>query len=141
MTPGPAPTPLRILIADDQADHRALLMAALREPRYQLVVAHDGIELLDFLFGMPPYHFAAVLCDVYMPGLRGTEVLARGSSRSRFILITGSQEAGIDDTAVEFGAAAVLRKPFDAENLVELVDSVVGTGPPTGVQRRWDPRA
>ena len=133
--------PLRILVADDRADHRALMFEALRGPRYQIVIAHDGFELLELLFGMPPQHFAAVVCDVYMPGLRGTEVLARGASRSRFILVSASGDAGIEHAAAEFGAAAIVRKPFDPVDLVELVDSIVDRGSLHAPRRRSDPSA
>jgi CheY-like chemotaxis protein len=120
--------PLRVLVADDEPDHRALLVAALRECGYQLVLAHDGRELLDLLWGMPPQHFAAVVCDVFMPGLRGTEVLARGASRSRFILVTAFASETVEHTAAEFGAAAVVSKPYDPRALVELIASVIGHG-------------
>jgi CheY-like chemotaxis protein len=136
MTSGAAPVPDRILIADDLAEHRALIEAALH-PHYRVIVAHDGKELYDLLFGMPPRHFAAVVCDVFMPGLRGTEVLARASSRSRFILVTASNDVRIDETASGFGAAALLRKPFDPHVLRDLVDRVVEGTPPPGIRAPW----
>jgi CheY-like chemotaxis protein len=124
--------PFRVLIAEDQAEHRELLFEALRDPRYRFVLVHDGREMLDVLTGTPPGYFAAVVADVYMPGMRGTEVLARVSSRSRFILVTASRDESIDHSGAHFGAAAILRKPFDPDELRSLVARIVEAGPPTG---------
>lgn len=93
------------------------------------MVAHNGQELLEILFGVPPCYFAAVVCDQRMPGLYGTECLARASSRTHFVIVTGSSDPLVEWAAARFGALALLRKPIDMQRLLDVLNGASERGP------------
>jgi DNA-binding NtrC family response regulator len=111
----------RVLVADDDPGARALLRTALDAAGFEVSEVHDGRELYDVLASSPPGYFRVVVADHVMPGLHGLEVLARTSSRARFVLVTGASAAAIEEAADRFGAAALVRKPVDPSRLVRLI--------------------
>ena len=119
----------RIVVADDDDDHRTLLATWLTQHGYSVVRAHDGQELLEILFGVPAYYFAAVVCDQRMPGLHGTECLARASSRTHFVIVTGSSDPLVEWAAIRFGALAFLQKPIDMQRLLDVLNAASERGP------------
>src|ERR1700693_5468462 len=69
----PEPSP-RLLIVDDVADNRAILARQFGRRGYEIVEAEDGAKALCLIGEQA---FDAVLLDVMMPGISGTEVLRR----------------------------------------------------------------
>jgi CheY-like chemotaxis protein len=124
----------RVLIADDVDDHRRWMIEVLRGDGYILHEATNGQEVLDMLLAVRPRYFAVVVCDQFMPGPRGTECLALIASRAPFVIVTASRDARVEDAAAQFGAAAFLRKPFDASTLAELVRTIACSKPATSAQ-------
>jgi DNA-binding NtrC family response regulator len=116
--------PVRVLVADDEPEHRELIAVALRRAGYQVTKAHDGREVLDILLSVPRGYFAAVVCDQRMPTFRGTECLARASSRAGFVIVSGASDPTIASTASMYGAAAFLRKPIDLDALLVLIEGL-----------------
>ena len=122
----------RVLLAEDNDEMRTLLAAILRADGYQVVEAKDGRELLSGLLaarerGRPPT-IDLVVSDIRMPACSGLAVLERLREVDwsiPVILITafGSQET--HSRARSLGAALVLDKPFDLEELRHAVRSVV----------------
>ncbi|HVV52414.1 MAG TPA: response regulator [Polyangia bacterium] len=105
---------LRILVAEDDADRRRLLAAALRRDGHQVVEAADGAELLEALAAtlIEPAAgaFDLVVCKQALPGIPGLTVLAGLRSRDRatpFVLITS--EPRVRERARRLGAALVDR--------------------------------
>ena len=64
----------RILVVDDDADHRALMHDTLVPLGFTLFTANDGIQCLQFL---PQYAPDLLLLDISMPGVNGWEVVRR----------------------------------------------------------------
>jgi FixJ family two-component response regulator len=59
-----------------------------------------------------------VIVDVWMEGMTGLEVqyrLTKASPGTRVIVMTGRKDAGVEQTALEYGAFAFFTKPFDDE--------------------------
>jgi CheY-like chemotaxis protein/phosphoribosyl 1,2-cyclic phosphodiesterase len=104
----------RILIAEDDADMRDLLVDILSEDDYELLVARDGREALALALGRPP---DLVLLDLRMPKLSGQEVCRamRADRRVRdvpvVLLTVSSSEADIIE-GFEGGATDYITKPF-----------------------------
>jgi two-component system response regulator FixJ len=65
-----------------------------------------------------------LLVDIHMPGMSGIELLQELASRNSqvpVLVLTASREDRVMEQALEFGAAAFLRKPISGGNLVEAL--------------------
>ncbi len=123
---------LRVLVADDDAEMRALLTSSLRLDGYEVLEAKSGLELLDhvapWLAGMgPPRAIDIVVSDIMMPGFTGMEILEglhEVGCGPRVVLITGFGDEDTHARARSLGALAVLDKPFDVDDLRTLLLNV-----------------
>jgi len=124
-----------ILLVEDNADDEALTLRALKKNNIQnrVVVAHDGAEALDHLFGaeaqasrdqgvMP----ALVLLDLKLPKIDGLEVLRqiRADERTKLlpvVILTSSQEEQDILNGYSLGANSYIRKPVDFAQFTEAV--------------------
>lgn len=130
--------PARILLAEDDAEMRALVSGDLRACGYSVVECADGAALLrrlDSSSHSQRLGVDLVISDVRMPGLTGLEVLEhlRGADPfTPFIIVTafGSRETRL--AAARLGAVAVLDKPFEMKDLLYLVEDAIGSPSRTG---------
>ncbi len=122
-----APTPLRILIVDDEAPARARLRELLGDlaAEHALVVAGEaanGIEALECLQGMP---VEVVITDIRMPGLDGIELaehLSRLADPPAVIFTTAYDNYAVQ--AFELNAIDYLLKPVRAQRLLAALQKV-----------------
>jgi two-component system response regulator len=122
-----------ILLVEDNADDEALTRRALAKNNIQneLVVAHDGAEALDRLFGTGQHSGAPVvpeviLLDLKLPKVDGLEVLRRlrADPRTRVlpvVILTSSTEEADVAQGYGLGANSYIRKPVDFNQFVEAV--------------------
>lgn len=125
----------KILLIEDNPKHVALTLRALRKCHVwtKVVIANDGAEALDLLFGRDaksppgtPWTPKLVLLDLYLPKVDGFEVLRRirASERTRLlpvVILTDSKEEKDLIKGYELGAIAYMRKPVNFVRLVEAV--------------------
>lgn len=124
-----------ILLVEDTPDDAELTVMSLKHSGLvnDVVVAEDGVEALDYLFGEGRYAGrnphdtpALVLLDIKMPRLDGIEVLQRLRADSRtkilpvVILTTSTEEIDLV-RAYESGANAYVRKPVSLAQFQEAV--------------------
>lgn len=124
-----------ILLVEDSADDRDLTLRALRQNRIRnaVVVAQDGVEALDYLYGRGRFadrDSAAwpqvILLDLKLPRVDGLEVLRaiRADERTRLlpvVILTSSREEQDVIESYKLGANSYIRKPVDFEQFVEAV--------------------
>jgi DNA-binding response OmpR family regulator len=108
---------------EDEAHLAGLLSDVLREAGYDVVLT-TASRAADRVLESPP---SAIVMDYLMPGLNGAQVVDRirqvvPASPPPVILVTGLSNAR--DLAAKVGADAYLRKPFDVDKLVNLVNSL-----------------
>jgi DNA-binding NtrC family response regulator len=120
----------QIIVADDDPDMRELLAQVLRSDGHEIAEARNGDELFQRLgsFWARGSEPDLVISDVRMPGCTGLGVLAHMNEDDRFapvILITGFGDHELHARAITLGAVAVLDKPFDLDELRELVRRVL----------------
>lgn len=123
---------LRILVAEDDAEMRALLVSSLRLDGYEVLEARSGLELLDHVAPWlartpPPRSIDVVVSDILMPGFTGMEILEGLAEVGRgpgVVLITGFGDEHTHERARRLGALAVLDKPFDVDDLRTLLLNV-----------------
>ncbi len=124
-----------ILLVEDNADDEALTLRALRKSNVanEVVVARDGVEALDYLFGSGIYADrevadlpAVVLLDLKLPKIDGLEVLRRlrADERTRFlpvVILTSSREESDVVAGYTQGANSYIRKPVNFEHFTDAV--------------------
>ena len=115
----------RVLIVDDEAGMRDFLSILLRKEGYGVSVAESSDKAVDLV---ARGEFDLVISDISMPGLSGIEVLrqARTSNPDTpVILITAyaSTESAVE--ALKLGAYDYLIKPFDVEELKNVVHNAL----------------
>jgi len=124
-----------ILLVEDNPDDEALTLRALKKNNIlnEVVVARDGVEALDFLFGegghagrdlalMPE----VVLLDINLPRINGLEVLEkiRANERTRLlpvVILTTSNEERDKLRSYTLGANSFVRKPVDFLQFSEAI--------------------
>ena len=116
---------LRVLVVDDNEDHRFLTRRALAplKERVSVALAADGPSALDAIRQEPP---DIVLLDVKMPGMDGFEVLRRlrEDERTRalpVVLFTSSDHEEERARAQALGASGFVTKPLDAASFGRVV--------------------
>ena len=114
----------RILVVDDEAPIRGLLVAALTAPGSEVLDAEDGDGALEL--ARQHQSFDLVVTDIVMPGMNGIDLARRlrgGFNVRRFLFVSGFSEIeSIDRTLEEFERAEFLNKPFSILELLRIVD-------------------
>ncbi len=122
-----------ILLVEDNPDDEALTLRALRKNNIgnEVVVAHDGVEALDYLFGSGAHRGRditdlpqVVLLDLKLPRIDGLEVLrrVRADERTRLlpvVVLTSSKEDQDVVNSYRFGCNSYVRKPVNFDEFVE----------------------
>ena len=114
---------LKILVIDDDYAVRELLQMTLKEAGHEVLAAADGEVGRAIALREQP---DIILCDVYMPGLSGHQVLnsLRSDYQTRhipFIFISGCHENQSIRLGMAAGAAEYIAKPFNPEELDEAI--------------------
>ena len=116
----------RILVVDDEPDVLLFARIYLEAAGHQTILAADGERALEHLDADP---VDLVLLDVCMPVMDGWTVLeaidARSAGAARVVVISGRPAPGDLRRAFELGAADYVRKPFDPDQLLEAVNTVL----------------
>ncbi len=124
-----------ILLVEDNPDDEELTLLALKESNIlnEVVVARDGVEALDYLFGAgkwtgrePSQRPQIILLDLKLPKLSGLEVLERLRADPRTALIpvvvlTSSSEEEDVIASYRLGANSYVRKPVEFHRFVDAV--------------------
>lgn len=121
---------MRVLVVDDDPVIRELLSLELGMAGHDVEALTDGGSALARLRQEPP---DALVLDVMMPGLTGWEVLTAvraDAALKRLPVVLLSARDVPDDvrTGYVLGASLVLSKPWDAAQLVSLLDVLEPTG-------------
>lgn len=113
-----------ILVIEDDHYIQAMLSDLLEEEGYQVVITGNGVQGLELLRTQP---IDLVLCDLMMPGLNGRQLRQAMHDHAELahipiVLISATNQIQPDDTKV---FSAVLRKPFQIEQLLRLVERLL----------------
>ena len=125
--------PKVILLVEDNPDDEALTLRALKKNKIanSVVVAHDGVEAVDYLFGTGAHAGRdandlpqIVLLDLKLPKLDGFDVLRRirADERTRFlpvVVLTSSKEERDVVQSYRDGCNSYVRKPVNFDEFLE----------------------
>ena len=122
--------PVRVLVADDSAGIRELLVLLLNMESTFTVVgeARDGVAAVSLAESLQP---DLVILDVSMPRLDGIEALPKVRAvcpESQVVIFTGDSDGSVEGEARAAGASAVIAKDMGAITLVERLSALF---PPT----------
>lgn len=123
-----------ILLVEDNPDDELLTLDALAANNISntVIVARNGVEALDYMFGTGEYQGrdvsdlpAIVLLDLKLPKINGLEVLRRIRSDPRtqyqpIAILTSSNEDEDLIKGYALGANSYVRKPVDFEEFVKV---------------------
>jgi two-component system response regulator len=124
-----------ILLVEDNPDDETLTLRALKKNNIsnQVIVARDGAEALDFLFGTGEHSGRdmnlmpqVVLLDLKLPKIDGMEVLRQvraneGTKLLPVVILTSSDEEQDRLKGYGLGANSYVRKPVDFNQFIEAV--------------------
>lgn len=124
-----------ILLVEDNPDDELLTLMAFKDNNItnEIVVAHDGAEALEFLFGAENSGQSdgdnlpqVILLDINLPKINGLEVLQqiRSHPRTRLlpvVILTSSKEEVDIIKSYRLGANSYVRKPVDFEQFSEAI--------------------
>lgn len=118
----------RILIAEDEERLRRLLQMLLSTQGYELTLAADGAEALDYFTAG---HYDLLITDLRMPKLDGLSLLKKVKEQSEttpVIVITafGSIENAVE--AMQLGAIDYVTKPFEEAKLNVAIERALSFG-------------
>ena len=112
----------QILVVDDSATMRRMVMASLRSlPEVNFGEAGTGLEALEYLSLAP---IDLIILDMNMPDMHGLEMLkfVRGHQNYQelpIIVLTTRGDEGMVEAAMSAGASRYLTKPFEPGKLAD----------------------
>jgi CheY-like chemotaxis protein len=127
---------LPLLVVDDNATNRHLLVKALRKPGIEAVAVNGGQEALDALRQRVARQdaFRMILLDSQMPGMDGFDTATRVRNELGLsipiILLRSMGKPGDAERRRETGINAYLNKPLRQEELLAAICDALGTKSP-----------
>jgi len=121
-----------VLFVEDDDEFRALVASHLRNHGYRVIESGDGRELLRRIeayrdAGTPP-GFDLAICDVYLPGASGLELLERMNRAGielPMILLSGFGDFHTCVQAASKRAAAFFPKPIELDRLLSAARALI----------------
>ena len=127
-----------ILLVEDNARDEVLTLRALKQSGIanEIIVARDGVEALDFLFGTAKFEGRdtkiqpqLILLDLKLPRVDGLQVLTRVRADERtkhlpVVIFTSSSEQEDMIKSYDLGANSYVRKPVDFEQFSQATRQV-----------------
>jgi CheY-like chemotaxis protein len=114
----------KILVVEDEEDILNLVRIILEINNYKVIVAHDGYQGLEMVKENPDL----ILLDIMMPGMTGWEFLDKirqNGFNTPVIVLTANAQMSTLETAINKKVDDCIVKPFDREDLMEKVNSIL----------------
>jgi DNA-binding NtrC family response regulator len=127
----------KILLADDEEVLRSLLTIMLETDGHEVKAVVNGMEVLKAVV-KEDVPFDLLITDLIMPEREGIETimeLRKKHPSLKIIAMSGGGRSGADGylkLALKLGAAAILEKPFDRQELLDTVRKVLALAPNVG---------
>lgn len=116
----------KIIIADDEHKILMSLEYSFKKNGYDVYIARDGTEVLDFLKTMIP---DVILLDIMMPNLDGYSTLEIIKEDKKFndtkvIFISAKNNPKDIEKGLEMGADAYVTKPYSIKKLMQQIEEL-----------------
>ncbi|HPN94081.1 MAG: Blue-light-activated protein [bacterium ADurb.Bin236] len=116
-----------ILLIDDNTDFLSMTSRLLRVSGCSVVTASSGAEGVDY-FRMNHSELDVVILDMIMPEMDGSEVfeeLKKIDPRAKIVICSGYSKDGAAAALLEKGAISFLQKPFDLQELKQILSQAL----------------
>ena len=117
----------KIMLVDDAAFMRMMIKNTLSKNGYtDIVEAQDGAEAVTKYDEEKP---DMVFMDITMPNMDGLQALKKikeGNPDARIVMCTAMGQQSMVVEAIKYGAKDFIVKPFNADRIVEAVNSILG---------------
>ncbi len=116
-----------ILVVDDDAFQRNVLVSLLKAENYDVEVASSGAEAIKVLHDNTP---DVILMDILMPGISGIETTKYIKSNAwskdiPVIIISGQSQKDIIVDCIKMGADSFVLKPFDRQTIIKKISTAL----------------
>jgi CheY-like chemotaxis protein len=115
----------RILLADDSVTIQKVIELTFMDEDFEVSAVSNGDEAVRLLSELRPEF---VIADVHMPGANGYEVCRRSKAllpQVPVLLLVGTFEPFDEGQARSAGSDAFLKKPFDSQELLQIVQGLL----------------
>jgi FixJ family two-component response regulator len=119
------PRDLEIAVIDDDESFQVALVESLSSLGYR---ADGYASAEDYIRAIGAKSFDCVVTDIHMPGTSGLDLmkqLAVAGSTTPVVLITARSDPNLEAKASVVGAACLLRKPFEINELIACIEGAV----------------
>ena len=116
---------LEIAVIDDDDSFRVALVESLSSLEYK---SSGYVSAEDFVRSIGGRSFDCIVTDIHMPGMSGLELMKRltaGGAVTPVVLITARSDSQLEAKAAAAGAACLLRKPFEINDLIKCIEGAV----------------
>lgn len=117
----------KIIIADDEHKILMSLEYSFKKNGYDVFIARDGTEVLDFLETITP---DVILLDIMMPNLDGYSTLEEIKKRknlqnTKVIFLSAKNNPKDIEKGLEMGADAYVTKPYSIKKLMQQIEEML----------------
>jgi FixJ family two-component response regulator len=116
------PTNLEIAVIDDDESFRIALVESLSSLGYG---SSGYASAEDYLRATGDKSFNCIVTDIHMTGMSGLDLMKRLAARGSttpVVLITARSDSNLEAKAAAAGAACLLRKPFEINDLIKCIE-------------------
>jgi two-component system response regulator HydG len=122
----------KILIVDDEKNHRLMLKIHLEEAGYDVEEAENGFEALNIIENerVRENSFFAMLLDIKMSVMDGLTVLSKLKEKKvklPVIMVTAFNNVRTAVETMKLGAVDFITKPVDIKLLLKIIDNISNT--------------
>lgn len=117
---------MKVLIIDDSSLARRLLRKIIEKKNFEIIEAGSGIEGIEKFYLEKP---DLVFLDLTMEGMYGLDVLEKIKElnpSAKVIIASADIQKQTKDLAIEKGAFAFINKPFNEEEILNLLSKIGG---------------
>ncbi|MCD1117669.1 response regulator transcription factor [Chryseobacterium turcicum] len=116
----------KILIADDEHKILMSLEYSFRKIGYEVFIARDGTEVLEFLKTLVP---DVILLDIMMPNLDGYSTLEeikknKALNNTKVLFLSAKNNPKDIEKGLEMGADAYVTKPYSIKKLIQQIEEM-----------------
>jgi chemosensory pili system protein ChpA (sensor histidine kinase/response regulator) len=117
-----------VLVADDSMDALTVLTLLLEDGGFDVIPAMNQVTAMELI---ELHHPEVALIDLMMPDMSGIEFIRLLREKPEFenlpVIAMSSYNTNYLVAALLAGATSVMHKPEDLDNLVEIIDQLIGT--------------